>query len=46
MSKAKRKPKLKADKTKLLIAIASVVTATASILKVIFDFIIQLLSLS
>lgn len=46
MGKSNKKPKLKSDKTKSLIALASVVTATASVLKVIFDFIIQLMSLS
>lgn len=40
-----KKPKKKADKTNYIIAIASVVTATATLLKVIFDFIIQLCSL-
>lgn len=46
MGKGNKKLKLKSDKIKLLIAWASVVTATASLLKVIFDFIIQLMSLS
>jgi hypothetical protein len=45
MSKGNKKPKQKSDKVKSLVAYASVVTATASLLKVIFDFIIQLLSL-
>jgi hypothetical protein len=45
MAKGSKKLKLTSDKS-LLIAWASVVTATASLLKVIFDFIIQLISLS
>ncbi len=45
MGKGNKKPKLKSDKVKLLVAYASVVTATASLLKVILDFIIQLMSL-
>lgn len=45
MGKGNKKPKPKSDKITLLVAYASVVTATASLLKVIFDFIIQLISL-
>ena len=45
MGKGSKKPKPTSDKIKLLIAWASVVTATASLLKVITDFIIQLISL-
>lgn len=40
--KGNKKPKLN---NKRLIAIASVVTATAALLNVLFDFIIKLLSL-
>ena len=43
--KGKKKPKPKSKKSDSLIAIASVVTAIAALLKVIFDFIIELLSL-
>lgn len=45
MGKGSKKPKPISDKAKLLIAIASVVTATAGLLKTVFDFIIQLISL-
>lgn len=43
--KGKKKPKQKSPKANNLIAIASIVTAITALLKVIFDFIIQLLSL-
>lgn len=46
MGKGNKKLKPKSDKVQLLIAYASVVTATASLLKVILDFIIQLIGLS
>ena len=45
MSKKDKKPKLKSQKSNNLIAIASIVTASTALLKVIFDFIIQFLSL-
>jgi hypothetical protein len=45
MSKGNKKPKPKSDKTKLIIAYASLLTAIGAILKIILDFIIQLLSL-
>lgn len=45
MSKGKKKPKLKKQNNKKPIEIASIVTAISALLKVIFDFIIQLLSL-
>jgi hypothetical protein len=45
MSKGNKNPKLKKDNTKLIIAYASLLTAMAAILNVIFNFIIQLISL-
>lgn len=43
--KGNKKPKQKSSKSNMLIAIASIVTAITALLKVIFDFVIQLLSL-
>lgn len=40
-----KKPKHKSIKSKKLLAVAGVITAVTALLKVIFDFVIQLLSL-
>ena len=45
MGKGKKMPRQKNSKSNNLIAIASIVTAITALLKVIFDFIIQFLSL-
>lgn len=45
MGRRRKKPKPKVDKVKLLVAIASIITAITAFLSVILDFIIKLLSL-